>query len=56
MEKKISEDVQVSYSISENELINLRQAIATKDEKKLEILLKRIPLKFMKLVYKIYIL
>lgn len=48
MEKKISEDVQVSYSISENELINLRQAIATKDEKKLEILLKRIPLKFMK--------
>lgn len=48
MEKKISEDVQVSYSISENEIIDLRQAIATKDEKKLDILLKRIPLKNMK--------
>lgn len=47
MEKKISEDLKTGYMISENEIDNIKMLIETKDEKKLDLMIKRIPLRNM---------
>jgi len=48
MEKKISADIEFGLNISETEIENIKTFIAKKDEKSLEIAIKRIPLRKMK--------
>lgn len=48
MEKKISEDVQSGYTVSRNELNNIKRLIELKDEKKLDLAIRIIPLRKMK--------